>query len=168
MVSQCYNLTGVSSPEIHFDMKYDLELNWDVVYVEYTTDFGANWNVLGTMGANWYNSNRTVATAGNDCYNCPGAQWTGTNTTNTNYFYPLTALIGQPNVIFRIVFHSDESVNELGVNIDNFVITGTLAEQGFESNEFVIYPNPSKGIYNISFANNQPEPQVAVRSVPAH
>lgn len=157
LVSQCYNLTGVSSPEIHFDMKYDLELNWDVVYVEYTTDFGANWNVLGTMGANWYNSNRTVATAGNDCYNCPGAQWTGTNTTNTNYFYPLTALIGQPNVIFRIVFHSDESVNELGVNIDNFVITGTLAEQGFESNEFVIYPNPSKGIYNISFANNQPE-----------
>ncbi|BCY27932.1 T9SS type A sorting domain-containing protein [Flavobacterium okayamense] len=157
LVSQCYNLTDVSSPEIHFDMKYDLELNWDIVYVEYTTDFGANWNVLGTMGANWYNSDRTVATAGNDCYNCPGAQWTGTNTTNTNYFYPLNSLIGEPNVIFRIVFHSDESVNQLGVNIDNFVITGTLSEQNFNTNEFFVYPNPSKGIFNISFSNEVPE-----------
>lgn len=153
LVSQCYNLTGVSGPEIHFDMKYDLELNWDILYVEYTTDFGANWNVLGTMDTNWYNSDRTVATAGNDCYNCPGAQWTGANITNTNYFYPLDFLIGEPNVIFRIVFHTDESVTRLGVNIDNFVITGTLATNSFSFNEIKIYPNPSKGIFNLLLGN---------------
>lgn len=150
LVSQCYNLVGVSNPQISFDMKYDLEENWDIAYVEYTTDFGASWNVLGSMGANWYNSDRTVATAGNDCYNCPGAQWTGTNTTNTNYFYPLDALIGESNVIFRIVFHSDESVNQLGVNIDNFLISGTLSNQSFDENQVKIYPNPSNGIFNIS------------------
>lgn len=150
LVSQCYNLVGVSNPQISFDMKYDLEENWDIAYVEYTTDFGANWNVLGSMGANWYNSDRTVATAGNDCYNCPGAQWTGTNTTETNYFYPLDALIGESNVIFRIVFHSDEAVNQLGVNIDNFLISGTLSNQSFEKNQVKIYPNPSNGIFNIS------------------
>jgi hypothetical protein len=156
LVSQCYNLTNVSNPNIEFKMKFDLEINWDIVYVEYSTNFGANWAVLGTMGANWYNSDRTSATAGNDCYNCPGAQWTGTNTTNTTYTYPLASLGAPSNVIFRIVFHSDEAVNNLGVNIDDFVITGTLANESFELNNIAIYPNPSKGLFSISLGNISP------------
>lgn len=156
LVSQCYNLSVISNPQISFAMKYDLEQNWDIVYVEYTTDFGATWNVLGTMGTTWYNSNRTVATAGNDCYNCPGAQWTGTNTTLTTYTYSLNALNSETNIIFRIVFHSDESANQRGVNVDDFVINGTLSNQNFEMNNVVVYPNPSKGIFNISLGNIQP------------
>ena len=156
LVSQCYNLNSVVNPQISFDMKYDLEENWDIVYVEYTTDFGATWNVLGTMGTTWYNSNRTAATAGNDCYNCPGAQWTGTNTTVTNYTYPLNAFSTASNIIFRIVFHSDEAENKLGVNIDNFVINGTLSNQNFALENVMVYPNPSKGIFNISLGNVKP------------
>ncbi|TXI70362.1 MAG: T9SS type A sorting domain-containing protein [Flavobacterium sp.] len=156
IVSQCYNLSNVVNPTISFDMKFDLEANWDVVYVEYSTNFGANWTVLGEQGPTWYNSNRTEATAGNDCYNCPGAQWTGTDTTLKTYTYPLNALNSQTNIIFRIVFHSDESANQLGVNIDNFVITGTLSNQNFELQNIVLYPNPSKGIFNIALGNIQP------------
>jgi len=156
LVSQCYNLSNVINPQISFLMKFDLEQNWDVVYVEYSTDFGTNWNVLGTAGPNWYNSSRTQATAGNDCYNCPGAQWTGTNTTNTTYSYPLNALNTETNIIFRIVFHSDEAENNAGVNIDNFVINGTLSSENFELNNLVVYPNPSKGIFTISSGNIQP------------
>ena len=129
---------------------------WDIVYVQYSTDFGANWNLLGTSGSGWYNSNRTAATAGNDCYNCPGAQWTGTNTTLTTYTYPLNALNSETNVIFRIVFHSDESANQLGVNIDDFVINGTLSNQNFELQNIVLYPNPSKGIFNIALGTIEP------------
>lgn len=158
LVSQCYDLTTLSSPQISFDMKYSLEQDWDIVYVEYSTDFGANWNVLGSMGANWYNSNRTLASSGGtDCYNCPGAQWTGTNTTNTNYFYSLSALNSETNIIFRIVFHSDEAVTQQGVNIDNFLISGTLTADTFNASEILVYPNPSKGIYNISLASVQLE-----------
>lgn len=159
LVSQCYNLANVSGPTINFDMKYDLEENWDVVYIEYTTDFGATWNVLGTKTSGWYNSDRTLASSGgNDCYNCPGAQWTGTNTTNTNYSYPLTALNNETNVIFRIVFHSDEAVNQLGVNIDNFVINGTLAADSFMlNNEIVVYPNPSKGMFTVNLGTLEAE-----------
>ena len=153
IVSQCYNLSNVINPEISFAMKFDLEDNWDIVYVQYSTDFGANWNVLGTMGANWYNSDRTPETTGNDCNNCPGAQWTGTNTTLTTYSYPLNTLNSETNIIFRIVFHSDEGVNNLGVNIDDFVINGTLSNQDFELDNVVIYPNPSNGIFNISYGN---------------
>jgi hypothetical protein len=156
LVSQCYNLSNVTNPQISFAMKYDLELNWDIVYVEYSTDFGANWSVLGQMGPNWYNSDRTQATAGNDCYNCPGAQWTGTNASLTTYSYPLNALNTETNIIFRIVFHSDEAENLRGVNVDDFVISGTLSNQNFEMNNIVVYPNPSKGIFNISLGNIQP------------
>ena len=157
LVSQCYDLSFASNPQIKFDMKYDLEQDWDITYVEYSTDFGTTWSVLGQMGPNWYNSNRTEFTTGNDCFNCPGAQWTGTNTTQTNYFYSLNSLVGQANVIFRIVFHSDEAVNQAGVYIDNFVIEGTLSTSDFNSNTVMVYPNPSKGVFNISLGNKIPE-----------
>lgn len=156
LVSQCYNLTNISNPQINFKFQFDLEQNWDLIYVEYTTNFGQSWNVLGTMGANWYNSDRTPQTAGNDCYNCVGAQWTGTNTTLTDYFYSLNSLSSESNVIFRIVFHSDESVNQLGANVDDFLISGVLSNENFQLHHISVYPNPSKGIYNISLGDINP------------
>ena len=161
LVSQCYNLSNASNPQISFKMQYELENNWDVVYVEYSTNYGANWSVLGTKTANWYNSDRTNASSetADDCQNCPGAQWTGTLAAYKNattYTYPLTALVGSPSVIFRIVFHSDPGVNNLGVTIDDFVISGVLANEGFNQDAIGIYPNPSTGIYTVSLGNVEP------------
>ena len=156
LVSQCYNLSNVINPQISFAMKYDLENNWDLVYVQYSTNFGNSWAVLGEMSSTWYNSDRTPSTTGADCYNCPGAQWTGSNTTLTTYSYPLNSLNTETNIIFRIVFHSDQNVTGLGVNVDDFVISGTLSSENFELNNVYVYPNPSKGIFNISLGNLQP------------
>lgn len=153
LISQCYNLTNATNPLIKFKLAYNLENNWDVVYVQYSTNFGQNWNLLGSQGANWYNSNRTPATSGTDCNNCPGGQWTGTDNTLKTYFYPLNTLVGQSNVIFRIVFHTDESANQLGVVVDDFVIEGTLANDDFELQNVSIYPNPSDGIFSIASGN---------------
>ncbi|MGX7667737.1 VPS10 domain-containing protein [Flavobacterium pedocola] len=157
LISQCYNLSVITNPVIRFKMKFDLEQNWDIAYVQYTTDFGQTWSVLGTQGANWYNSNRTQATAGSDCYNCPGAQWTGTDTTLKSYFYPLNTLNAQTNVIFRIVFHTDESVAQQGVVIDDFVIEGTLSNEVFDISNVAVYPNPSSGIFNVALGDFIPE-----------
>ena len=62
----------------------------------------------------------------------------------------------ETNIIFRIVFHSDEAETKRGVNIDDFVISGTLSSENFELNNVFVYPNPSKGIFNISLGNLQP------------
>jgi len=158
IISQCYNLSNVTNPQIQFDMKYHLEENWDIVYVEYSTNFGQTWSLLGQQGTNWYNSNRTNASSGsaNDCQNCPGGQWTGTNTTLTTYSYPLNALNNEQNVIFRIVFHTDEAENQLGVNVDDFVISGVLSKENFELKNISVYPNPSNGIFNISLGDIEP------------
>lgn len=161
LVSQCYDLSNATNAQISFKMQYELENNWDVVYVEYSTNYGANWNVLGTKTANWYNSDRTNASSGasDDCQNCPGAQWTGVLAaykTATTYTYPLSSLNAPSNVIFRIVFHSDPGVNNLGVTIDDFVISGVLANESFNQDLIGIYPNPSTGIYTLSLGNVAP------------
>jgi hypothetical protein len=154
LVSQCYNLTTLSNPEIRFKMAFDLELNWDIIYVEYSTNFGQTWQVLGVPTANWYNSNRTPNTTGNDCNNCVGAQWTGTDFAAKDYFYSLSSLNQESNIIFRIVFQSDESANQEGATVDNFVITGTvLSNSNFEENAIAVFPNPTKGMFTVSTGN---------------
>lgn len=136
ILSGCYEFSSIVSPILKFDMAYDLEQNFDIVYVEYSTDEGSTWLNLGTINSkpNWYNSDRTNSSSGteDDCQNCPGAQWTGTNTNLQTYSYDFvqnaadgeTDLTGEQNIIFRIVFQSDPSINKEGVIIDNFIVEG--------------------------------------------
>jgi len=153
LTSPCYNLSTLENPILKFEMAFDLEQNWDVIYMEYSNDEGNTWSVLGTANdPNWYNSNRTSISSGNiDCFNCPGAQWTGTNSTLREYSYDLNALNNESSIIFRFTFISDQSVNEEGVVIDNFIIDASaiLSVNDFEEGEFLIYPNPSRDIFNI-------------------
>ena len=136
LLSNCYDMTSIIAPVLKFNMAYDLELNFDIVYVEYSIDGGINWDILGNIDSqpNWYNSNRTNALSeeADDCQNCPGAQWTGENTEMTEYAYDFnlnaangeTNLTGESNVVFRIVFQSDPAVTQEGVIIDDLVVDG--------------------------------------------
>ena len=138
VLSGCYDFTSILAPTLSFDMAFDLELNWDVVYVIYSTDDFQTTEVLGSINSqpNWYNSDRTNATSGadNDCFNCPGAQWTGTNATMTTYSYDFiqNTAIGEPdltqetNIQFAIIFVSDQSVVQEGTIVDNFKVEGLL------------------------------------------
>ncbi|MBL7887172.1 MAG: T9SS type A sorting domain-containing protein [Flavobacterium sp.] len=150
LVSECYDLTQLANPQISFKLAYDLENNWDILYVQYSTNLGQTWEVLGSMGTNWYNSDRTPDTSGTDCYNCVGAQWTGTNSDLLTYNYLLSDFNSETNIIFRFVFQSDQSVVAQGVVIDDFLISGTLSNANFDINDLTIYPNPSNGIFNIA------------------
>ena len=146
LLSPFYNLNEILAPKLSFNMAFDLEYNWDLVYVQYTTDNGQSWKVLGSKKSEplWYNSDRTPQTSGDDCYNCVGAQWTGSSeefnegeiTFNpnimTNYVYDFEAnksidgidLTSETNIAFRIIFESDEAVTKEGVVIDDFVVSG--------------------------------------------
>jgi hypothetical protein len=46
-------------------------------------------------------------------------------------------------------------VTEQGAIIDDFLISGTLANEAFDLSTLVIYPNPSEGIFNITAKNTQ-------------
>ena len=161
LVSQCYDLSASANPILKFDMAFDLELDYDLLYLQYSTNGGAAWNVLGSStDVNWYNSNKTPNST--DCQNCVGAQWTGdgnlsnsrggVNADKRDYNLSLSSFgMGganpQSNIIFRFVFHSDQGLQKEGVIIDNFSVTTAqiLANQTNSEDRFSIIPNPSSG-----------------------
>lgn len=155
LLSQCYDLSVITNPVLKFHMAFEIEFDWDLVYVEYTLDEGQNWSLLGSANdPNWYNSSRFAGDGiANNCFNCVGGQWTGTNTTLTQYTYDLDAFTNEPSMIFRLVFHSDQAVNEEGVVIDDLFVDGTLSADEFSLGEIAIYPNPSNNIFNIKLTN---------------
>ncbi len=167
LVSQCYDLTYTVNPVLKFDMAYDFETEWDILYMQYSTD-GTTWNVLGTgTSPTWYTNSRLPN--GTDCFNCIGGQWTGEgalanprgdgiNAKMRQYSYDLSAFgaggTQQSNMIFRFVFHSDEAATEEGAIIDNFVVEGTLSNVENVFNTFAISPNPSKGTVLLSLSTD--------------
>ncbi len=154
----CYDFTQVTNPEMKFKMAFDLQENFDILYVEYSIDSGVKWYKLGSKSPTWYNSDRYAIDSQNDCYNCIGAQWTGINATLTEYSKSLSEFTSFNNVQFRFVFHSDDSINAKGVVIDDFVVEGTvLANDSFEFEKVAIFPNPSSDIFKISLGNIIPK-----------
>jgi hypothetical protein len=135
-------------------MIFDIEKDWDVLYMEYTVDNGKTWDILGTSNdPNWYNSNfidpkRPITV---------GKQWTGTDTTPKEYSYNLASLATATNIIFRFVFATDQAENGEGASIDNFTIDATalLAVEDVEETKFRVYPNPSNAIFNIQRRNSE-------------
>jgi photosystem II stability/assembly factor-like uncharacterized protein len=160
LISPCYDLTRMENPVLKFKMAFDIEENWDVLYMEYTTDQGLTWNILGSSDdPNWYNSSyindeRPVTV---------GKQWTGTQSSLQEYSYNLAALNDEENIIFRFVFATDQATNGEGALIDDFTIdaTAVLAVNNLEKKSFNLYPNPSRGTFYIQREGNE-EMQISV------
>jgi len=145
LVTNCYDFSSIQAPVLKFQMAYDIEIDFDVLYVEYSLDAGISWNLLGSNSSlpNWYNSNNTPNQT--NCQICPGGQWTGSNSAFTEYSYDFTLnaasdtdLTEADNIMFRFVFHSDAFVNQEGAIIDDFVIEGIPADGIDDDNDGVL------------------------------
>lgn len=148
LYSPCYDLSRLQNPVLKFDMVFDIEKDWDVLYMEYSVDNGKSWDILGTANdPNWYNSDfidpsRPITV---------GKQWTGTDLTVKEYSYALDQLNQESNIVFRFVFLSDQAENGEGAGIDNFSIAASavLASDDFSKHNFKLYPNPSSSVFYI-------------------
>jgi len=147
LVTNCHDLSTIENPVLRFNMAYDIEINYDVAYVEYSVDSGGSWSLLGRQNSlpNWYNSNRSSTTNGVDCQLCPGGQWTGSNAQFNEYAYDFTLnaltetdLTQETDILFRFVFHSDEFVTEEGVIIDDFVVSGIQLDDDDDDNDGIL------------------------------
>jgi hypothetical protein len=102
------NLMGYTDVTLSFYTRYDIENNWDFMYLEISTN-GVNWTTLDTF--------------------------TGTQTSWTQKTYSLNNFINQPYVVIRFHFFSDYTVTRDGMYIDDFQI---IAEGGYETHHINI------------------------------
>lgn len=162
LYSNCYDLSVIVDPKVQFQMAFDIEKNWDYLVFEYSKDAGKTWSILGDANSpNWYTSAAT--TDDSNSATLPGKQWTGegennhplggTNATLREYSHDLSSIGSETNVVFRFKFYSDEATTEEGVVIDDFGITGTAlsTNDAVLQNELLVYPNPSKDTFNLSW-----------------
>ncbi len=118
--------------------------------VEYSTDGGSGWTVLGSVGdanaTNWY-TNASIAGLGGD----PGIDVPGFYQSSFTTFsptYDVSAFIGQGDVRFRFVFGAQGSAND-GVMIDDFTINGNaVSPLPVEINSFIAHLKDNKVILN--------------------
>lgn len=105
LYSPCFNLTGLVQPVLSFSYIFDIELDYDYTWVEYSTD-GKVWYKLGTSGSgtNWYDN----AVLNN--WRVSDTKWHVAST-------DIPAFAG--NMRFRIVMASDGGVNNEGIGIDD-------------------------------------------------
>ena len=123
VLSPAFDLSGTNNPEVHFKIWWESENGYDGMALQSSIDGGTSWQNVGTFGDpnNWYND-PTI-------WGNPGGQpegWTGRNGGGSNGWvsasHPITALNAQTNVLFRVAFASDGSVQGEGVAFDDFSI----------------------------------------------
>lgn len=123
--SPCFDMTTAPMGAfVALKIWVESETSWDGTVLQTSVDSGRTWQNVGDLGDpfNWYNDG-TIN--GN-----PGGQqigWTGYNGLGSGgwvqSFHPLdSALIGLPDVRFKIAFGSDGSVQDDGFAFDDFAI----------------------------------------------
>lgn len=127
--SPCLDLSGTTSPQVRFKIWWETELNWDGLQLQYSTNGGSTWTVVGAVGSpgslNWYNT--TLANGPGTGMTC----WSGAQNSFppsgsggwVTAIHPLTGLAGVSGVKFRFVFVSDLSIQADGVAIDDFKVS---------------------------------------------
>ncbi|UEG51134.1 S8 family serine peptidase [Ferruginibacter lapsinanis] len=105
LYSPCFDLAGLQQPVLSFSHIYDIELNFDYTWVEYSTD-GITWQKLGNAGngTNWYDG------IVNNVWRSSKKKWHV-----ASIDLPVTGTV----VRFRFVMSSDEGLTYEGVGVDD-------------------------------------------------
>ncbi|MFM7710194.1 MAG: gliding motility-associated C-terminal domain-containing protein [Ferruginibacter sp.] len=143
--SPCFDFTNLVNPEVSVNIIWETERNFDGVHLEYSTDQGTTWQLLGSAnsnadctGINWYNnasirflgnrpgwSGSTRSGSGGNCQSGNGsAIWVEARHTLSN-------LAGMNGIVFRFVFGAGTVCNDYeGFALDVFSIRETPPPSG--------------------------------------
>jgi len=123
VTSPVVNLTNYTNLILTFNVWYSTEAYWDGANVEYSTDGGGSWAVLGNVGTGFF-SDTEVNSLGTDVDGWSGSSggWIAKsiNLSATDINFDNNSIVK-----FRIKFASDGTITDSGIAIDNFKIVGT-------------------------------------------
>ena len=160
LTSPCFDFTSLTNPEISFQVLWETEDGYDGVNMQYSTDQGNTWSILGSIssnsncvGVNWYNSS-SIRFLGNNsawsgsvlsggCMSGNGiGQWVIAK-------HNLSMLAGRNKVIFRFEFGAGTRCNDYeGFAIDDV----TIQQAPPVTNTNFTYS--CQGNRNVSFTNS--------------
>ncbi len=110
------DISSAGLMRLSFWRNHVVEGAWDGTRLEYSTDYGNSWSLLGSyndpLGINWYNYN-SINSSGLPAWSATSGGWKKSS-------YTLMPLLGENSVAFRFIFTSDPSVNSQGISIDDF------------------------------------------------
>jgi hypothetical protein len=119
LTTPLFDFSNAVNANMHFWVNYNSEAGHDGMYIEYSTNNGMHWHLLGSVndanGHNWYNT--SMLSTSN------GAAWSGNSQGWQHVSYNLHQFSGAAAVQFRFVFVSNSSGNMDGFCIDDFAIT---------------------------------------------
>ncbi|MBS1494850.1 MAG: T9SS type A sorting domain-containing protein [Bacteroidetes bacterium] len=116
-----FNMLGGGTYTFKFWAKFSCETGWDGFRVESTTNGGATWTAVGTVGLTWYNYiNPALATV----FPAGEPYFTGPQPNYTQYSTDVSGLSGNDRVAFRFNFRTDPNTSDIGVAIDDFELDG--------------------------------------------
>ncbi len=122
LTSAQIDFTSASVVNLEMYINYSTEETYDGMRIQYSTDNGATWNLLGAFNdpnaTNWYNINSL------DFTNIPA--WSGLSSGWEFIKYKLASvpgIMGNPNVRMRFEFSSETIGTDEGFHIDDFCLS---------------------------------------------
>ena len=113
-----FDLSEQGLYEFSFWGKWRIHPGFDGFRVEYSTDRGRNWQVLGDDTLpDWYNQRNTNLTGA--VFPEGAVYFSGNRLDWRQYRLNISSLAGNPDVAFRFVFRSDGIGNHVGLAIDD-------------------------------------------------
>jgi len=134
--SPCFDFTNLKNPSVKFQVFWETEAKFDGANLQYSTDKGATWQLLGGKNETnicytekWYNDGPLLSIGNQDAWSGniqssrPGCFISGGSAGWVTAKHILPNLAGAPSVVFRFVFASNTSCNDFdGLAIDDFTI----------------------------------------------
>lgn len=153
------NLTNITKAICTFYAKWDLEVNYDYVQFEVSTDNGTSWQPQCGLFTN----------AGVDDQNVAGEPlYDGTQTSWVLEEISLDDYLGQ-SIKCRFQLVSDNGVTADGFYFDDFTVktisTSTVGIDSWESLELSLVPNPAKDLFNIQSNLNMNDLKVSIYNI---
>ena len=160
--SPCFDFSSLVNPEIALKVFWETERTFDGVHLEYSTDQGVTWTILGSAssnancnGVNWYNSasvrflSNTAGWSGSIMGGASGGCQSGGGSGQwLTAKHTLSFLAGQSRVQFRFAFGAGTVCNDYeGFAIDDISIKETAPPGAHFEYQCV-------GTNTINFTNN--------------
>lgn len=127
--SPVFDLTTIASPLFKMNVWWESEFSWDGANLQVSTDGGTTFQIMGGYQdpINWFSDNTINSLPGGSQLGWTGLQATGNGSNSWRTVqHLLTGMGGQPSVIIRIYFSSD--------NVDNY--------DGFAFDDVGVMDNP--------------------------